>query len=140
MLKTELATKIREAMKEKGILSYKELYKKSNVEITEHFSKVLNGERTMPEKELLKILETLEIPKEFLEGKVEKQIRYRIIDLEPVAQNDEEKIKELNYSKDRKEYQRLYKRMWREKNKERVYEKEKEYARERYRNKKKVGD
>ena len=113
LLKTELTMRIRKAMKEKGISSYRELLKKSEIKINPHFNDFLTGRTAIKEEELLKISETLDIPLDFLIGKMKKEVKYRVIDIEPVAEeyDDVKKREKL------REYNRLYKRQWRKKRK-----------------------
>ena len=119
-LKSELALRIKEAMNEKGIATYKELIKKSGVSINNHFSDVLIGRQAIKESDLLKISVTLDIPMEYFRRKMKAEVRYRVEEYVPVTEEankhhrvlltDEErrqKIREYNTAYQRKRRARI---------------------------------
>lgn len=121
-LKSELALKLREAMNEKGISTYKELIEKSGISINNHLSDVLTGKQSIKEKDLIKISTLLDIPMDYFRRNMKAEVRYYVEEYIPlvIEKNKYHKVEKTDEQRrlERREYNRLYKRKQRARLKE----------------------
>ena len=128
MLKSEITIKIKEAMNEKGIQSYEELFQMANVKVNNRFTDIIKGRQCIKEEDLLKLSKTLDIPMEYFTSQAQAEIKYRFTNVKFVETDTEER--RAKRKAEIKKYNTKYKREWRKRHKERIHEKELEYARE----------